>query len=366
LQHKLTIATNKALLITESACGLCGKDLTDVPEVVTKNAAATGKITEAEGFIASLTEQLEQCRDTAQLLENIGKTDTQTNNLYLVIEKFTEISRDKVPATLTWKGDIPEQIDVWPDYVGEIREGEQKLREHDRAVAVYNELAAQQGRLLTESKNLVVDLPAKAAAQELLATRMATTALIAAKRVEISTAAIAANDARHELSKAISNHDLQLSAYRKAMETKASLEESLTVTVRNNALIKKLRDVRPIVANRLWSIVLASVSTYFSQIRGTPSVVTRSSASFAVGGKPVGGLSGSTLDALGLAIRMALSKTFLPSIDYLLLDEPSAGMDEERETAMLGLLAATGYGQVLVVTHSSLADTFANNLIQLD
>jgi ABC-type transport system involved in cytochrome bd biosynthesis fused ATPase/permease subunit len=62
---------------------------------------------------------------------------------------------------------------------------------------------------------------------------------------------------------------------------------------------------------------------------------------------------------------MALGKTFLPSINFLLLDEPAAGMDDEREAAMLGMLAAVSYDQVIVVTHSSLADSFASDIVQL-
>jgi len=84
-----------------------------------------------------------------------------------------------------------------------------------------------------------------------------------------------------------------------------------------------------------------------------------------VDGKPAEALSGSTLDSLGLAIRIALGKTFLPSVDFLMLDEPGSGMDEERETAMLGVLATCNYSQVLVVTHSELADTFATSVVQL-
>jgi ABC-type transport system involved in cytochrome bd biosynthesis fused ATPase/permease subunit len=62
---------------------------------------------------------------------------------------------------------------------------------------------------------------------------------------------------------------------------------------------------------------------------------------------------------------MALGKTFLPSVNFLLLDEPSAGMDDAREGAMLGLLSTVAYDQVVVVTHSSLADSFASSVVQL-
>ena len=86
---------------------------------------------------------------------------------------------------------------------------------------------------------------------------------------------------------------------------------------------------------------------------------------FRVDGKPVTGLSGSTLDALGLAIRIALTKTFLPNNDFMILDEPGAACDDNREASMLGTISTAGFAQVLLVTHSVLADTFADNVIQL-
>lgn len=70
-------------------------------------------------------------------------------------------------------------------------------------------------------------------------------------------------------------------------------------------------------------------------------------------------------DALGLAIRIALTKTFMPNNDFLILDEPGAACDDEREASMLGLVASCGFEQVLLVTHSTLADAFADNMIVL-
>lgn len=365
MQHKLAISTYKALLITETACGLCGKDLTDVPEVVAKNKVTQAKINEALQHIVALEEQSASVTDTLKYLKTLQEIDQIINSTYIVTQNYTIIDRTVVPARLVWSGDIPDPDRVWPDYIAEIREGERLLRDYDRAMAVYKELGQQQDTLLAELSSLDVNTPAKEKAQELLAQKVELTARIATQTAYLNECKLAYKDADSNLKQATSRFNTEMEAYEKSLETKAKLEESLAAMVKNNALIKKLRDVRPIVAARLWAIVLASVSNYFTQIRGTPSVVARSASSFTVGGKNVGGLSGSTLDALGLAIRMALSKTFLPSIDFILLDEPAAGMDEDRETAMLGLLASTGYQQVVVVTHSELADSFASSVVQL-
>jgi ABC-type transport system involved in cytochrome bd biosynthesis fused ATPase/permease subunit len=47
------------------------------------------------------------------------------------------------------------------------------------------------------------------------------------------------------------------------------------------------------------------------------------------------------------------------------LDEPGAACDEQREANMLGLIAASDFDQVILVTHSDLADAFANQIVNL-
>jgi DNA repair exonuclease SbcCD ATPase subunit len=140
---------------------------------------------------------------------------------------------------------------------------------------------------------------------------------------------------------------------------------TLEDTAKGNRLLEKLQGARPQIADRLWKVVLTSVSTYFSTIRGKASIVTREDNGFRVDGQPVEGLSGSTLDALGLAIRVALVKTFLPNCGFMVLDEPAAACDDGRETNMLGLVASIGFDQIVLVTHSDLSDAFAQQVIQL-
>jgi len=84
-----------------------------------------------------------------------------------------------------------------------------------------------------------------------------------------------------------------------------------------------------------------------------------------VDGKPVEGLSGSTLDALGLAIRIALTRTFLSNVPWLILDEPAAACDDSREAAMMGVVSGCGFPQVLMVSHSELGEAYASNVVTL-
>lgn len=71
------------------------------------------------------------------------------------------------------------------------------------------------------------------------------------------------------------------------------------------------------------------------------------------------------MDILGLSIRLALLKTFLPQCNFLVLDEPAAACDDLRESALIGTVATAQFEQTLLVTHSDVGDTFANQLISL-
>jgi DNA repair exonuclease SbcCD ATPase subunit len=189
----------------------------------------------------------------------------------------------------------------------------------------------------------------------------------AARTLELSTRRAAHATAQLKLEHAKTLYAAQLKA-RESLKTQlAEAKQAITETNFNNALIKKLRVVRPQVADKLWGMVLATVSKYFTQIRGISSKVTRSDKGFLVNGHFVGGggLSGSALDSLGLAIRIALTKTFLPNTRFLVLDEASSACNEEREANMAGCVAASDFDQIIWVTHSDAIEAFANHVIQL-
>ncbi|CAG9183893.1 hypothetical protein [Cupriavidus pinatubonensis] len=79
-------------------------------------------------------------------------------------------------------------------------------------------------------------------------------------------------------------------------------------------------------------------------------------------GQSIEGLSGLTLDTLGLAIRIALTK-FLPPLRVIMLDELGHGMDDERGAAMLGMLAAADFDQTILISHKEAVDAFAAHLV---
>lgn len=160
-------------------------------------------------------------------------------------------------------------------------------------------------------------------------------------------------------------YKVQLATYQAGLKQLAELTQTIRQMDAHNALIKKLRQARPVLAAKLWAGLLAAVSRTFSDLRGTPSGVGRSGDGFEVDGKPAADLSGSTLDILGLAVRISLMRAFLPGVGLLILDEPAAAMDAAREDRLLSALVTLDFGQVLMVSHGDTAKAVAGNVILL-
>jgi len=352
---ELELVRQRTLLITEKTCGLCRKDLSDVPEVVTVNASISAKIGETKQALSiasqKLADTLEACSSYAKIKSEIANVRQQ------FAAEFFNFTSD-VPPKPVWAGEEPLPADG-TDYAGLIREAEAGLLKVQRAEA---DLAAAKRSLsqlvlpavpdTTEAKAVLV----KAAG--LQASLQAATEVKSQHAKELATA-------REAYAAALATYEAEVKAKAAAKEHLSAIQENMKTMLANNDLIRKVRAARPVVANKLWATVTSAISHYFTQIRGEHSVVTRTSEGFLVNGRGIGGLSGSTLDSLGLAVRAALVKTFMPNLRVLILDEPAAGCDTERETAMLGMVAGLDTDQVLLVTHSDLADTFASQVIQL-
>jgi len=354
-----------ALKINEQVCGLCGKDLQDVPEVVARNIATTAQVAEIDERSKATKAAIGMLEELIAKHNTYKVMDTNIRSFYARHHSYTEMDSSVFPVRLTWTGDIdPTQVDD-SDYIGQIRQAEAATANYIKQSAVASEISKEIVKVTKALTDGEVDEASENLAKAVVEEYDAAKVVLSVALQDYQVAKDATSKAKHTKELAVKQYETELAFYNKSLETKESFKAMLAEYEVNNALIKKLREARPIIATKLWSIVLGSISSHFTQVRGTPSIVTRDASSFLVNGKPAGGLSGSTLDSLGLAIRMALGKTFLPSLNLLLLDEPAAGMDEDRETAMLGLLATTSYEQVVVVTHSELADSFATSVVQL-
>lgn len=347
--------------IEEESCALCGKLLQDVPEVVAKNTNCDMKMSVAEVCLTTIEKDIKEFKAKLNVTEALSRLDDATRLLQAQLSKWTRLERVNGMLHILWTAPVPKK-DLF-DYVELLKQSKAKQAEYFADVAA-RDVAQKNLNQAQQWLDAYVAIDTSEAQRVLEQHRnLSLLKQQAYRRVDAANRALA--DAKAKLHTDKTVHEHALAAYARTQELIVRLKADIATYDKNNALIKRLREVRPVVASRLWAVVLNAVSHYFSQIRGTPTVITMSTDSFLADGRPVEGLSGSTLDSLGLAIRIALGKTFLPTLDFLLLDEPAQGMDDERESAMLGVLAGADYKQVLVVTHSTLADAFASDIIQL-
>ncbi|WP_454735448.1 AAA family ATPase [Cupriavidus necator] len=361
------IRAQSALKITQSACGLCGKDLEKVPEVVEKNAAIETNLKALEAERGQLAVVVQEARENLAACEAIAAA---ARKIHPVIDRnaaYVEVDRSQYPARAKWKGERPDAGAV-RDWAAELRRMEQQVK---AAQLAQGRLAAvEEGLSKHEAELVALEADWKDAEpqimefeQGLLFTYRET---VAAEQTALESkrqADSALQRLRGQLAQAEAVYKERLKAVDLLAQQLAGAKAELEQMNFHNALIKKIRAARPVIADKLWNVVLAAVSHYFSQIRGTSSTVTRADNGFKVDGQAVEGLSGSTLDALGLAIRISLTKTFLPNSRFILLDEPGHGMDDQRESAMLGVLAAADFDQTVIVSHNETVDSFADHLI---
>ncbi len=348
IEKQIAVAQSKK--INEKTCAFCQKDLSDVPEVERVNMFADATIATLSKDLEALKTELTEQRSNLKTVQQILKVTAERKQLageYWALD-------DKLPPNPSWIGEPA----TMP--------GESNLPAMEKEWSTYQTALAQREVLETELAGIVIpDLPDVSEAE-------ATIKLNLQVKQELQDLAMKAVQVQGYLSTAKAKYQANLATRDSAIaqnENNAKALQQLTETRdsmhRHNELIRKLRSARPEIASKMWGTVLGAISRYFSQIRGEQSVVTRDADGFKVNGRSVAGLSGSTNDALGLAIRMALSKLFLPGVPLLFLDESFSGCDGNRELAGVGTLAGAGFSQVLLVTHSNLPEQIADNLITL-
>ena len=370
-QAQTNIKVAQAKLINSSTCGFCGQDVSQFPEVAKHNAELEAAIL-GEGRRAA--EALENKEAAERGLENVRalfRVEDEILRGVRGIEQYLERDESVVPALFMWQGlPPPPPEEVEPDHAAMLAEAKRyndailkastKLEMLNRQI---HDLEDDRLKLVHELRGLC-PVSDGALAQAEAGLREGEETLAEARGI--------ITELHRSIDAAKADFQFAVAMHTAALEKRAQLEKQIESTKQeisalefNNNLVKKIRAARPVIGNKLWSMVLASVSTVFSQMRGENSIVSKEKDGFTVNGRSVDSLSGSTLDLLGLAIRCALTKTFVPGCQFIVLDEPSASCDASREAAMLGYIAASGFSQVLLVTHSDVSESFANNLITL-
>ena len=364
LPHK--IATLQAQIVAASVCGFCDKDVSQFPEVAEKNAALQKRIAgleEDSRAVGSLKAAAEAELKRLTDILNVGQLPRSLDDsLYLVDDSV-------FPARVTWKGEVPTDP---TQEIGRLQAERDAWVAFNAATNQFNRQLASLEQEVVNSQQEVAELEAAVA---LLPPCPDTSALSAAVEKllddinETAAASVAASRELERMQSAVEAHNAAMIEKRRSLldaeMSLAEAREELAEITFNNGLVKKLRTVRPEIANKVWASVLGAVSHYFSVMRGMKSVVTKGDDMFMVDGKPVDSYSGSTMDVLGLALRIALIRTFLPTCDFMLLDEPFAACSDGRQTAALGFLAGAGFKQMLVITHEDISETVADTLLTL-
>lgn len=364
-------AVAKAQLVTSSVCGFCGQDVSQFPEAAAKNEALAREI---ELQMQAALDAEAQIKENDALVRDFNKAreeDQAQAKLLRNLSGFVDVDESMIPAAVTWNGEVP--AEAGPD-VTQLQAQLRSVRNQNdaimRACAKVDTLTEQKVKLEAEKGALLVERGQVQMINENLFQDLVLS--LSRVRGEIDAVRAEMDEIAQRIKAAQAVFDEQVRVFETAQRERGRVEARIVETEReietlqfNNQLVKKIRAARPVVGNKLWAIVLASVSSIFTQMRGEDSIVTKGSDGFLVNGKAVTSYSGSTLDLLGLALRIALVKTFIPACPFIVLDEPGASMDGERESSMMGYIAASGFQQVILVTHSDRSESVATTLIEL-
>jgi DNA repair exonuclease SbcCD ATPase subunit len=357
----------KSTLVTSSACGFCGQDISQWPQVIEKNAKVAQSIAELNTFIDSITVLILSTKDDLKELNRVldqGRAFEWGESH----PDWISIDNSFYPPVLSWIGSTPvvaSTADI-AARLAELEAAQKAMADATSKLTVYNREmvhAVQEmervGAQLTPFATVDAEhLAAEKAHVDEERRHMDYTVVLTEAGAKVWDATQALETARTSYASAKYSYDAALDV----LDSRKGLLETMQF---NNALLKKVRAARPIVSDKLWNTVLHSVSTMFSRMRGETSLVVKDNGGFKVNGQSVESLSGSTLDLLALAIRVSLIKVFLPNSNFLLLDEITAACDENRSTSMYGFLKAAEFDQVLLVTHDSIAESIADQLIEL-
>lgn len=358
------IALAQASKVAEGVCGFCGQDFTELPEVKTKQALVQAKLEELSKVSVSLLVEENNLSKELIELKAYEANDAVLDKKLQPLRKYVTVDLRTTPRRPIWEGGEVPKIDTKVDYDKLLKEAIADEKAHNLLKA-----GAQSAQVMIKELTARLDTIVN---EELSVDELKAMLMIGEQESELKEAeSILASGKsklqglKHKLEMVALEHEMQVKTYEKEVEQRKQLLELLSAHNFHNGIISKLREARPAVAAKLWALVLTGVSHYFSQIRGTQSTVTRGEKGFLIDGKVMEAYSGSTKDSLGLSIRIMLQKTFLPNVNFMLADEPGSGCDDNRESDMLAALAGSGLDQVILVTHSDLADTFAASVTQI-
>lgn len=354
--------------VTSSVCGFCNQDMSKFPEVAAKNAQIEADIEAKSVALKDTYKQLSEQREYLDALDELIAVQKPFERFATANAKDVDADTNVVPWKLTWIGDVPQAAQNTQAMAVELETLKATERAANLAAAKIEPLEQQ---LNEDAVNIVAlkaqlaELPDVANLEELAKSKQEAELSVTTLEACIKELVGKVQTIETHKSRLFAEHKIAERNFEAAKVALAEKEKERDELLANNLLVKKIKAARPVVAAKLWSIVLASTSQMFSKMRGEASVVTKGTDSFLVNNRPVKVLSGSATDLLGLALRVSLIKTFIPECSILALDEPMAASDDDRTLSMLGFMSSVDFQQVLLVTHESVSETVANNLIMI-
>lgn len=345
-------------------CSECGKPYDNAEEI---RVAVEKQRVASEKRVTDLAEKrqeragiLTKLRETEEYLDQLGGLiDLEQQNMAQaasILDKVT-ILDTQIPRRVVWEAAVLDEVAV-PSQAS-VEEVAKDLADVETAKSQLEVLVEPDTSGLTALREELLSLPPVPTTKELEDAALESLSLAALAKTakeKLQTSETALSSATTQ----VAVHGSNLEGSKKDL---ADAEQRLSDISANNALIKRVRAARVQVTERLWSHVLNTTSAFFGHFRGRQSDVSRGPKGFMVDGsnsRP----SGSTLDILGLSIRIAVARIF-SECGVLILDEPSAGCDAERTALMTSGLLSTGFDQLIMVTHKDADESAGGNLIQL-
>ena len=343
-------------LINEGECAFCKKDISALPEVLEHNSEIKSKLDPAYAKCKALEDKVKELKSDIKIVEEL--LEVEAANIQLAHPDFWKKSDGRVPSTFTWIG--PEEAIVGQVSVPYSKMVSENLS-HENAVKKFEQVQQELAELVIPPDRS----SAKLDHENEIAIYGLTREAFAAAKSEADKAAYALESAKTVFASDLLRYEESVNNRQARIDELAKAESLIVEMEFYNELIKDLAAARSEIRRRLWKIVSSAISHYFTRIRGEATIIEQGEGGFTENGRPVKGLSGSAKDTLGLAVRAALSRVFIPGAPLMIVDEPFAACDSVREVAGIGVLAGLGFDQTILVTHSDLADAMADKIIHL-
>ncbi len=360
LQTKLDISATEGSIIHDTVCPTCGQEVCDANEVAAQNQILEKKLVELKEKEDDLKQQRATVKTNISEAEILVAFHHKQEAWVAKRDLVEEVESNTIPKELRLLGGVPDKP------VRRVEQGAfnalcAERAKHQKLLETYDETETKCRALEIAIEDFSAEIEKKVQEKDTASEELEPLYVkLAEKREQLTNIDSELANVTAERAAAVS-HNERVMKETKSLEAEiASLQKQVVEIGRNRDLVSSLRSARLEVSTLLWQKLLGVTQNYFSIFRGKPSTLNMSKKGILVDDR-LSAPSGSTLDILGLALRLAMSKLFANS-GLCILDEPSAGCDDLRTSAMTGGLLSAGFDQIIMVTHKDV-DESAGNLI---